>query len=119
MIPPVRPIGVGEWAGHSPPRIAPSRVYGWSAKLTEAAGICRPCLAGVRAGTHVPLSGDHVEAWRPWPAYPPFAAEVERWWPSDEPPPLSSTGIPDEISGVERQRVLLWRGVGGFIDFLA
>ena len=29
------------------------------------------------------------EGWHPWPAHPPFADEVTRWWPSDEKPPLT------------------------------
>ena len=122
MIPPVRPVGAGEWAGHPLALIAPLHVYCWSAKSLRVESPWLQWLAATEGSARTASVDGRVGAvgeWRPWPAHAAFADEVERWWPSDELPPTSSASNSDEIFYAERERVLLWRGVGGLIDFLA
>jgi hypothetical protein len=38
-----------------------------------------------------------VERWQAWPARKPFADEVDRWWPSQEPPPIQHEPQPQGL----------------------
>ena len=38
-----------------------------------------------------------VERWQAWPARKPFADEVYRWWPSQEPPPIQHEPQPQGL----------------------
>lgn len=121
MIPPICPIGAGEWTGHPRTLIAPLYVHWCLAKLPEAGTLCPQRLValwGSRSGAPQDGRVRAIEPWKPWPAHSAFLDEVHRWWPNESPPPVAAP-IADEISFGERQRVLLWRGVGGLIDFLA
>ena len=46
-----------------------------------------------RRSEHLPP----VERWQAWPARKPFADEVYRWWPSQEPPPIQHEPQPQGL----------------------
>jgi len=63
-----------------------------------------------------PQSASMLDPWQPWPAQPPFAQDVSRWWPSDEYPPLPPVVMMRD-DRAERQLVLAsWPFHGGWID---
>lgn len=39
-----------------------------------------------------------VESWQAWPARRPFADDVDRWWPSQELPPIEHEPSPEGLS---------------------
>ena len=38
-----------------------------------------------------------LESWQAWPARGPFADEVDRWWPSEELPPIEHEPLPEGV----------------------
>jgi hypothetical protein len=60
-----------------------------------------------------------ADAWEPWPAYPPYADRVSRWWPFLESPPAGppiviEDGLPDAPV-----QIVDWRSIGALIDLWA
>lgn len=68
-----------------------------------------------------PAAGDsdadeRVE-WTPWPAHPPFADEVTRWWPSDDWPPSEPPVVVEDRIPDAPAEVIDWRATGSLLDF--
>ena len=79
-------------------RAAGVRVAGSSLPCMPATGL-PPCgwpeltSAIARRAEQLPP----VERWQAWPARKPFADEVDRWWPSQEPPPIKHEPQPQGL----------------------
>jgi len=54
--------------------------------------------------------------WHPWPAHMPFADEVDRWWPSEEYPPLAPPPVVEDALPDRPPAVVLWPAAGGLLD---
>ena len=56
-----------------------------------------------------------VERWQPWPARKPFADEVYRWWPSQEPPPIKHEPLPEGLPIRPVPEFPLWPAHAGLL----
>ena len=135
MIQPVHPVG---W----PLLSAPTAIYalcrsvGWISgrwwaywfsgiRLPIAPALGRPLSETATAPAlqhgHSPVRGEApaVKRWQPWPAHPPFADEVTRWWPSDDWPPAEPPLVIEDILPDLPPEIIDWRARGGLLDFWA
>lgn len=135
MVGPVRPV---DWFVPSVPRAvyALCRHLGWVGRGCRAIWLpwirlpSAPTLGrNLTGAVPEPITRDcrapacreppSVEPWQPWPAHPPFADEVTRWWPSDDwPPSEPPVVIEDQIPDVPAE-IIDWRARSGLLDLWA
>lgn len=110
------------WAEHRIRMALPNRLAAPLGDVLQARLLCGDFAPRAGAARGVaetrPPRPETVDLWQPWPAHPPFADEVRRWWPSDELPPL-----PPVAAGTPQSQqtpiIIQWADRGGLIDFWA
>jgi hypothetical protein len=85
----------------------------WALMHSEQARSIQELTAG---GYALPARTSEPQPWTPWPAHPPFADEIERWWPSAEYPPLAPTPVIEDTQPDPLPAVILWPAAGGLLD---